>query len=62
MNKILKEKIREAYTAVLPISAIVLIASVILAPIPTGSILMFIVGAALLIVGMGFPPWARICP
>jgi hypothetical protein len=54
MNKILKEKIREAYTAVLPISVIVLIASVALAPIPTGTILMFIVGAALLIVGMGF--------
>jgi hypothetical protein len=54
MNKILREKIREAYTAVLPISAIVLIASVVLVPMPTGSILMFIVGAALLIVGMGF--------
>jgi hypothetical protein len=54
MNKILKEKIREAYTAVLPVSVIVLIASVVLAPIPTGSILMFIVGTALLIVGMGF--------
>jgi hypothetical protein len=54
MNKILKEKIRDAYTAVLPISAIVLIASVALVPMPTGSILMFIVGAALLVVGMGF--------
>jgi hypothetical protein len=54
MNKILKEKIREAYTAVLPISAIVLIASVVLVPMPAGAILMFIVGAALLVVGMGF--------
>jgi hypothetical protein len=54
MNKILREKIREAYTSVLPISAIVLIASVILVPMPTGTILMFIVGAAMLIVGMGF--------
>jgi hypothetical protein len=54
MNKILKEKIREAYTAVLPISVIVLVASVVLVPMPTGTILMFIVGAALLIVGMGF--------
>jgi hypothetical protein len=54
MNKVLKEKIREAYTAVLPISVIVLIASVALVPMPTGTILMFIVGAALLIVGMGF--------
>jgi hypothetical protein len=54
MNKILREKIREAYTSVLPISAIVLIASVILVPMPTGTILMFIVGVAMLIVGMGF--------
>ncbi|AEF86112.1 membrane protein [Treponema primitia ZAS-2] len=54
MNKILKEKIREAYTSVLPISVIVLVASVVLVPMPTGTILMFIVGAALLIVGMGF--------
>jgi hypothetical protein len=54
MNKILKEKIREAYTSVLPISIIVLVASVVLVPMPTGAILMFIVGAALLIVGMGF--------
>jgi hypothetical protein len=54
MNKILKEKIREAFTSVLPISVIVLVASVVLVPMPTGTILMFIVGAALLIVGMGF--------
>ncbi|MDR0553954.1 MAG: DUF1538 domain-containing protein [Treponema sp.] len=54
MNKILKEKIREAFTSVLPITAIVLIASVTLAPMPSGTILMFLVGAALLIIGMGF--------
>jgi hypothetical protein len=54
MNKILKEKIREAFSSVLPISVIVLIASVFLVPMPTGTILTFLVGAALLIVGMGF--------
>jgi hypothetical protein len=54
MNKILKEKIREAFTSVLPITVIVLIASVFLVPMPTGTILTFLVGAALLIVGMGF--------
>jgi hypothetical protein len=54
MNKILQEKIKEAFTSVLPITAIVLIASVILAPMPSGTILMFLVGAALLIIGMGF--------
>jgi hypothetical protein len=54
MNKILKEKIMEAFSSVLPITAIVLIASVLLVPMPTGTILMFLVGAALLIIGMGF--------
>jgi hypothetical protein len=54
MNKILKEKIMEAFSAVLPITAIVLIASVVLVPMPAGTILMFLVGAALLIIGMGF--------
>ncbi|MDR0587107.1 MAG: DUF1538 domain-containing protein [Treponema sp.] len=54
MNRILKEKIMEAFTSVLPISVIVLLASVFLVPMPTGTILTFLVGAALLIVGMGF--------
>jgi hypothetical protein len=54
MNKILKEKIMEAFSAVLPITVIVLMASVVLVPMPTGTILMFIGGAALLIMGMGF--------
>jgi hypothetical protein len=54
MNKILKEKIMEAFSAVLPITVIVLITSVVLVPMPAGTILMFLVGAALLIVGMGF--------
>ncbi|MDR1929438.1 MAG: DUF1538 domain-containing protein [Treponema sp.] len=54
MNKILKEKIMEAFASVLPITAIVLIASVFLVPMPTGTILTFIVGASLLILGMGF--------
>jgi len=54
MNEILKEKIMEAFSAVLPITAIVLIASVVLTPMPSGTILMFLAGAALLIIGMGF--------
>ncbi|MDR0301354.1 MAG: DUF1538 domain-containing protein [Treponema sp.] len=54
MNEILKEKIMEAFSSVLPITAIVLIASVVLTPMPSGTILMFLVGAALLIIGMGF--------
>ena len=54
MNKILYEKIMEAFSSVLPITVIVLIISVILTPLPAGTILMFMGGAALLIVGMGF--------
>ena len=54
MNKILKEKITEAFTSVLPITLIVLAASVILVPMPSGTILLFMCGAALLILGMGF--------
>jgi len=54
MNKILKEKIMEAFFSVLPITAIVLFTSAVLSPIPSGTILMFLGGAALLIIGMGF--------
>lgn len=38
----------------MPITLIVLLLSIIIAPMSTGTILMFIVGAVLLIVGMGF--------
>ncbi|MDR2313301.1 MAG: DUF1538 domain-containing protein [Spirochaetaceae bacterium] len=54
MNKILYGKIMEAFSSVLPITLIVLLASVFLVPMPTGTILTFIVGASLLIIGMGF--------
>ena len=54
MNKILKEKIMEAFLSVLPITAIVIVISIILVPIPTGTIMLFLGGAALLIIGMGF--------
>jgi hypothetical protein len=43
----------EAFGSVLPITAIVLIVSVVLTPMPSGTILMFMAGAALLIIGMG---------
>ena len=54
MNEKLKEKIRESLTSVLPITAIVLILSITLAPIEVGTLLLFLTGALLLIVGMGF--------
>ncbi|GHV91343.1 membrane protein [Spirochaetia bacterium] len=54
MNKVLNEKIVEAFSSVLPITVIVIIASIIFVPMSAGIIVMFLVGAALLIVGMGF--------
>jgi len=54
VNKILKEKIMEAFSSVLPITVIVLVVTVVLTPMTSGTILMFLTGAALLIVGMGF--------
>ncbi|MHC6204749.1 DUF1538 domain-containing protein [Breznakiellaceae bacterium SP9] len=54
MNKVLIEKIVEAFSSVLPITVIVLVASIIFVPMSAGIVLMFLVGAALLIIGMGF--------
>jgi hypothetical protein len=55
MNKILKAKIMEAFSSVLPITVIVLVASVVLVEgMSAGMILLFLSGAALLVVGMGF--------
>jgi hypothetical protein len=54
MNKILQAKIMEAFSSVLPITVIVLITSVVLVPMPAGTVLEFLAGATLLIIGMGF--------
>ncbi len=54
MNPKLKEKTKESLSAVLPITAIVLLISVFLVPMELGSIVMFLVGAVMLIFGMGF--------
>ena len=54
LNQKLKEKIQEAFASVLPITAIVLILSTLMVPISIGTIVMFIAGASLLIIGMGF--------
>ena len=52
MNKILKEKISESVSSVLPITIIVLLLSVTVTPMPVGTMVLFLTGAALLIVGM----------
>lgn len=54
MNPKLREKTLESLSAVLPITGIVLLISVFLIPIELGSIFMFLVGAVMLILGMGF--------
>ncbi len=54
MNQKLKEKINESLAAVLPITLIVLLISVLLVPMELGHIVLFLTGALMLIVGMGF--------
>lgn len=54
MNKILKEKIIEALSSVIPITLIVLLLSVTITPMPVGTLVLYLVGAVLLIIGMAF--------
>ena len=54
MHEKLREKIKEALVSVLPITIIVQLLSVSLAPMDVCTALIFIVGAACLIIGMGF--------
>ncbi len=53
MNKKLREKIEESVSSVVPITAIVLALTVVLVPMETGTVLLFLTGAVLLILGMG---------
>lgn len=53
MNQQLKLKIQESLSAVLPITGIVLALSIFLVPLEVGTVVMFFVGAVMLIVGMG---------
>ncbi|MGL4607169.1 MAG: DUF1538 domain-containing protein [Eubacteriaceae bacterium] len=54
MNQKLKEKILESLRSVLPITMIVLILSILFVPMEIGIVAMFLVGALILIIGMGF--------
>ena len=62
MNEKLKEKIRESMQSVLPITVIVLILCMTIVPMEVGTLLLFLTGAVLLIVGMGFFQLARKLP
>ena len=53
MNRKLKEQIRESLDAVLPITGLVLLLTVLLVPISIGAMALFLSGAILLVVGMG---------
>lgn len=50
----LKHKIHESLSSVLPISIIVLLSSITITPLPLSTMLLFLVGVFMLIVGMGF--------
>ena len=50
---ILKDKIRESLTSVLPVTGIVLLLCFSIAPIPNDTMLAFLIGAVMLIFGMG---------
>ena len=54
VNEKLKEKLKESLSSVLPITVIVLFLSVTLIPMEIGTLSLFLMGAVLLIVGMGF--------
>ncbi len=54
MNRKLRDKIKESLQAVVPITAIVLLLCVTIAPMPPDTLLLFLTGAGLLILGMGF--------
>ncbi len=53
MNPKLKSNITESLSAVLPISLLVLAISIFLVPVHTGPMMLFLVGAVMLILGMG---------
>ena len=54
LNKQLVEKTRESMVSVLPVTAIVFLLSITAAPLEPGTLVLFLFGAILLIVGMGF--------
>ena len=63
MNNQLKDKINESLSSVLPITVIVLLLSITVAPVDSGIMVLFIFGSLLLIAGYGpVHPWVQKCP
>lgn len=52
-RNILMEKWKEALTSVAPITVIVLVLCFLLVPVPTDAMMAFLIGAAMLVIGMG---------
>ena len=53
-NELLMEKVYESVASVLPITVIVLLLSITIAPLTAGTLVLFLFGALLLVLGMGF--------
>ena len=62
IKPILWEKLREALASVVPITVIVLILSFTVAPIPTETLLAFLIGAVMVILASACFPWALTPP
>ena len=54
LNKQLAEKTRESMVSVLPITAIVFLLSISISPLEPGTLVLFLFGAIMLVMGMGF--------
>ena len=52
-RNILNEKLKESLVSVLPIAALVFIICFLIVPVPNSALLAFILGAMLLVIGMG---------
>ncbi len=53
-KELLMEKVYESVASVLPITAIVLVLSITIAPLTSGALVLFLFGALMLVAGMGF--------
>ena len=53
MNRKLLEKIKESLSSVLPVTGIVILIHLLLSPMPGGTFALFLIGAVLLVLGMG---------
>ena len=53
LRQALREKVHEALSATLPITAIVLLLSIFIVPLEVGTVVMFLGGAIMLVLGMG---------